>query len=343
MKTLSKVSLILLTLTLVLSFFNQGHAQSLAINLKSKPVYDLGEKITINGDLTLGENPVTDGLIAIQINNPRNQGIIFRTVTSGTEPPKPWLIEILNFFTCDSLGNIKTSFKRGGNAGFKITLKNNALSDYYVIVPIYIQFSDNTPFTAFEIYKGTIEAGQSVSILTWPVPIPTNAPLGTSYAYANPLNGYPISMGYAYSPEKATTFQITTSSTSMQNVQEFASTTTIGAFNVTFTTSKSGGMLGNYAVHATSKYSYYLASNQTTFTVILVGDITGSVYGVPDGKVDVKDVSLVARAFGSKPGDPQWNPLADITGSEYLVPDGKVDVRDVSLVAKNFGKYGTLP
>jgi len=51
----------------------------------------------------------------------------------------------------------------------------------------------------------------------------------------------------------------------------------------------------------------------------------------------------VARAFGSKPGDPQWNPLADITGSEYLVPDGKVDVRDVSLVAKNFGKYGTLP
>jgi len=102
-------------------------------------------------------------------------------------------------------------------------------------------------------------------------------------------------------------------------------------------------MLGNYIAYATSQYSYYSTTNQTTFTVILVGDITGRVYGVPDGKVDVKDVSMVARAFGSEPGQSNWNPIADITGPEYLVPDGKVDARDVSLVARKFGKYGTLP
>lgn len=63
-----------------------------------------------------------------------------------------------------------------------------------------------------------------------------------------------------------------------------------------------------------------------------VGDING------DGKVDMKDIALVAAAFGTSPGHPRWNPEADITGPTYLVPDNKVDMRDVSLVAKNFGQ-----
>jgi parallel beta-helix repeat protein len=57
-----------------------------------------------------------------------------------------------------------------------------------------------------------------------------------------------------------------------------------------------------------------------------------------DLTVDIKDVSLVAKAFGTSPGDPKWDPRADITGTVPLVPDGEVDIRDVSLVAKNFGK-----
>jgi hypothetical protein len=341
-----KAALILLTLILSLCLFNARAAQSLILNLNTdKTLYDLGERITISGSLILGETPVTDGLVAIEVKNPRNESIILRTLTSGTEPPKPWIIEILDFIPCDSLGNPKTSFTRGGNAGFKITIKNNALSDYYVIVPVYIQYSDNTPFTAFEIYEGIVEAGKNVSALVWPIPIPDTAPLGTTYAYANPFNGYPANNGYAYSPEKVAAFQITlpTASTSTLSANELASTTSVGTYNTTFQTSPYGGMIGNYTVHAASHYSYYLITNQTTFTVRLIGDITGSIYGVPDGKVDVKDVSLVARAYGSKPGQPNWNPLADITGAEYLVPDGKVDVRDVSLVAKSFGKYGTLP
>jgi len=63
-----------------------------------------------------------------------------------------------------------------------------------------------------------------------------------------------------------------------------------------------------------------------------VGDING------DGKVDMKDIALVAAAFGTVPGHPRWNPDADITGPTILVPDNKIDMRDVSLVAKNFGQ-----
>ena len=57
-----------------------------------------------------------------------------------------------------------------------------------------------------------------------------------------------------------------------------------------------------------------------------------------DLKVDMKDIASVARAFGTIPDDPKWDPRADITGTVPLVPDGRVDMRDIGLVAKNFGK-----
>lgn len=58
-----------------------------------------------------------------------------------------------------------------------------------------------------------------------------------------------------------------------------------------------------------------------------------------DLNVDMKDVGKSARAFGTVPGDALWNPHADITGPEPLVPDGKVDMRDVSTIARHFGEH----
>jgi len=54
-----------------------------------------------------------------------------------------------------------------------------------------------------------------------------------------------------------------------------------------------------------------------------------------DGKVDVKDVSAAAKAYGTSPNCPRWNPLADLN------EDGKVDVRDVSSACANYGKTYT--
>lgn len=71
-----------------------------------------------------------------------------------------------------------------------------------------------------------------------------------------------------------------------------------------------------------------LGSNCTVLTVSpLVGDVNG------DFKVDMRDVSIVAAAFGSTLDSPKWNPDADVNG------DGKVDLRDIALVAKNFGQH----
>jgi len=59
---------------------------------------------------------------------------------------------------------------------------------------------------------------------------------------------------------------------------------------------------------------------------LLLGDLN------EDNVVDIYDALLAANAFGSKPGDGNWNPDADING------DGLVDIFDLILLAQNFGR-----
>jgi len=65
--------------------------------------------------------------------------------------------------------------------------------------------------------------------------------------------------------------------------------------------------------------------------VAMVGDITGPT-GWPDGKVDIRDVAKVSKAFGTLPGMPGWDPNCDINN------DQKIDIKDVAAVSKQFGK-----
>jgi hypothetical protein len=51
----------------------------------------------------------------------------------------------------------------------------------------------------------------------------------------------------------------------------------------------------------------------------------------PDCKVDAKDVSGAAAAFGAKPGDLKWWSVADI------VRDYKINAKDIAAIASKFG------
>jgi parallel beta-helix repeat protein len=50
-----------------------------------------------------------------------------------------------------------------------------------------------------------------------------------------------------------------------------------------------------------------------------------------DGTVNIIDVAIVARAFGCKPGDSNWNPAADMDINEII------NIIDVAKVAKDYG------
>jgi outer membrane protein assembly factor BamB len=68
----------------------------------------------------------------------------------------------------------------------------------------------------------------------------------------------------------------------------------------------------------------------------LIGDITGP-NGVPDGTVNMYDISLVSKYFlQTIPPAPS---ICDITGQTPNVPDGKIDMKDISLVCKHFMEH----
>ena len=77
---------------------------------------------------------------------------------------------------------------------------------------------------------------------------------------------------------------------------------------------------------------YLLASPYSYWVSPIIGDINRN------GKVDMNDVEGAATSFGAVPTSLTWNPNADITGPTRLHPDGKVDIRDIALIARNVGK-----
>jgi PKD repeat protein len=57
----------------------------------------------------------------------------------------------------------------------------------------------------------------------------------------------------------------------------------------------------------------------------LVGDVNN------DGTVNMKDIYIAILAFGTHPGDPEWDPRADLN------QDGTVNMADIYIIILNFG------
>jgi len=51
-----------------------------------------------------------------------------------------------------------------------------------------------------------------------------------------------------------------------------------------------------------------------------------------NSRANILDISVVAKAYGTEPGDPNWNPMADMDDN------GIIDIRDIAKVAKDYGK-----
>jgi len=286
----------------------------------SKQVYNAGETLQIEGNLTDNGVPVPDGLVLLQINNPKNGIWVVRTLTTGQTPSGPFPVEILNVTSTDSSGLPKGLFNRGQDAGFKVAIRNNAGSSYQVLVMVNLFYSNGVPFRLFPLYEGTIDVGATLTASTWPVTIPSNAVAGQATAYASISSGLPNGTGLAYGPEKNGTFNIVSG-----GGVPTPPTNPLGTFSLTIPLTSIPVWLGNYSVYARTYYGFSISSTTNVFKVVLTGDLNH------DGKIDMKDIAPVAKAFSTRPGDPLWNPAADLDNS------GKVDMKDVAIVAKAFG------
>ena len=65
---------------------------------------------------------------------------------------------------------------------------------------------------------------------------------------------------------------------------------------------------------------------------LIPGDFGSAGGGPPDGCVDFEDLMIFAMAYGSTPGDANWNPLCDI------YPDGVIDFEDLMVFAMHYGE-----
>jgi hypothetical protein len=84
--------------------------------------------------------------------------------------------------------------------------------------------------------------------------------------------------------------------------------------------------VGKYTVTLNVTDSFGWNQTSSTVTVTFRTDLN------KDGTVNIMDIAIVARAFGCKPGDDRWNPIADMDTNETI------NIIDVAKVAKDYGK-----
>ncbi len=82
------------------------------------------------------------------------------------------------------------------------------------------------------------------------------------------------------------------------------------------------------STHMMIHFSY--AHDTNTVIIDILVTIEGDLNG--DRIVDMRDLGIAARAFGARPGDLLWDPIADINDDDI------VDMRDIGISARNFGQ-----
>lgn len=110
---------------------------------------------------------------------------------------------------------------------------------------------------------------------------------------------------------------------------------------LTFMWNTSGYSKGSYQIsaHATTAINETdTADNSLTdgwVLVAMIGDVSGQgafPNTLPDGKVDIKDLAVMAKCYGSTYPSPQYVSNYDLDGN------GRIEIKDLALAAKNYGK-----
>jgi len=126
------------------------------------------------------------------------------------------------------------------------------------------------------------------------------------------------------------------------NVTVYANTTIIRAQYIILTSGNSaiasflwnttGFAEGNYSIIA---YAEPVSGERVTTDNTHVGWVIATVLADlnGDGVVDIVDIAIVAKAYGSRLGDLNWNSIADVAE-----PYGEIDIMDIATVARDYGK-----
>jgi hypothetical protein len=126
------------------------------------------------------------------------------------------------------------------------------------------------------------------------------------------------------------------------NVTLYVNTTTIETKQITLTHGESAILTFTWDTSDFTKGNYTLSAyaepvqgeTDTSDNALTVGVVTLTIAGDLDGnfKVQLADLVILAKAYGSKPAEPKWNANADIDNNDI------VGLSDLVILAKNYGK-----
>ena len=287
-----------------------------------KPTYSYRELVHVFSDIYYEGQPVSGGLVAIQVDDANNT-IMVRTATTASNLSN-FEIEIISVIPCDQYGRPKNNFNKNSNAYFNITIKNNLPFSRNITLTVTAYDIDSTPLGIATLQ--TAIAGESVLGFIPSILLPEWSSTGNATAYVSILTNWPKNQGYPYCPEKSASFTIDPAySSSSQTIHQLNPSS---AYSVTFRLPPHDPPYNcTYLISAGAFYQGYKGFANTTFTVEyqVVGDFNS------DHKIDIFDVVPVAFAYNSKPGDPEWDPTLDVA------PSGEIDIYDVVKVAIQYG------
>ena len=136
------------------------------------------------------------------------------------------------------------------------------------------------------------------------------------------------------------TFNVTLNA-NMTAINQTQLTLASGNFTtITLTWNTTGFDYGNYTMSA---YAWPVPSEINTSTnnficpvtvhVGVPGDVSSTVPGIYDEKVNMKDIAYLVSLFQTKPNKPNWNPNADVNN------DGVVDMKDIAIAVYYFNQH----
>jgi hypothetical protein len=289
-----------------------------------KPIYPFLDQVYIQANLTENGIPVSDGLIAFEMADPIGRWVVTRTLQ--TETPPVGLVNITQAFLCNQTGHPVDFVVEGvTEAYFYVSIKNigsytlsnvfatvNFYQDLYFF-PFHAHLAVNFP--SIEV-NGTRSFYQSFHIpWEW-------VSAGTVVAYVNVFSGLPRDGGYPYCTEKASAFEIV----EWPNPPSGTDFTPPNHnYNLTFKIPPDAEV-GNYRVYARGgRYPTYATAPFYQITVELPGDVNG------DNKVNYIDLFALADAYGSEPGDGNWDERCDFND------DDKVNYEDLFTLGDYYG------
>jgi hypothetical protein len=297
--------------------------------------YHYEDRININGTFTGNGYPILDALVALEIQGPNGVLVVARTFQTSSIPVSCPL-QITGLTPCDLTGAPQNSFAVGSYAYFNVAVKNIGSSSLNGLVTVNPYDSSNASLGVASL-PITVPAGSNTSLILG-LPLQYAAPLvltpatsGNATAYASVWTDLIGNGGTPLSLESKATFTITGTA---QGNATFTSPPSQGTYEANLSIHFKKGTYSlslppNYTINVEAEYMGNRATQSKQIQIKIAGDIN------VDGKTNLLDLVLLANAYGSKPGDPGWNPNADVNR------DGSVNLPDLVLLAKNYGK-GTV-